>query len=77
MQCLLIYLTAPSGHKDLIKTGEFFFRLPRQFFNSSERRSVAKAEFLLLFIKNNILTFGVRTVSVFRVMSVSFFGGKM
>ena len=43
------------------KDSELFFRLLRQFFNSSERRSVAKAEFPLLFIKNNILTFSVRT----------------
>ena len=43
------------------KDRKLFFRLLRQFFNSSERRSVAKAEFPLISIINNLLTYGVRT----------------
>ena len=49
------------GPQGFDKDSKLFSRLLRQFFNSSERGSVAKAEFPLLSIKNNILTFGVRT----------------
>lgn len=48
------------GPQRFDKDSDLFFRLLRQFFNPSERGSVAKAEFPLLSIKNNILTFGVR-----------------
>ena len=52
------------GPQGFDKDSKLFFRLLRQFFNSSERRSVAKAhkaEFPLLSIINNLLTYGVRT----------------
>lgn len=56
--------TAPSGRKDLIKTGELFFRLLREFVNSSERESLAKAEVPLLSIKKNIFPLGVGPLSL-------------
>lgn len=49
------------GPQGFDKDSKLFFRLLRQFFNSSQRRSVAKAEFPLLSIINNLLTYGVRT----------------
>lgn len=49
------------GPQGIDKDSKLFFRLLRQFFNSSERTSVAKAEFPLLSIINNLLTYGVRT----------------
>ena len=50
------------GPQGFDKDSKLFFRLLRQFFNSSQRRSVAKAEFpLLSFTLNNLLTYGVRT----------------
>ena len=49
------------GPQGFDKDSKLFSRLLRQFFNSSERRSVAKAEFPLLSIINNLLTYGVRT----------------
>ena len=49
------------GPQGFDKDSKLFFRLLRQFFNSSQRRSVAKAEFPFLSIINNLLTYGVRT----------------